>query len=259
MKNVNGTTLKNNKGFTLTEVLISTAIMSISFYMLAGAFTNIQSALQRTDYNASLFAVKNAFTGMLTSDAAWERIMRNNGSTFNCWRIGVNTLPATSCATVAAGAPRAFNPVNADGVGFTSGGSVPYAPATFPNHGFTMNGEVCTTFSTTSPDARCPVRINFTWIPICPAVGGCIKPESRVDMNFQFSFPAGRAPANLSVGAFSGSIRFPGQSEPIRVTTATGFNCPAGQIVTAFNQTSGAITCAAGAAILYPLGNEASR
>lgn len=238
----------------MIEILMSTAIMSVAFYMLSGSMANITSAMKKTDYNSNINSIKNTFANMIVDRRAWDFTTTNNtASGFACLNAVTNAT-GSQCTP----GTRPFTPYNSNGQLFSTGAGPTlrtYDPRNNATHGLTLDGRVCYTYRAPpqTPDPNgCYVRVDFTWTPRCRVGVPCFRPEVDVNMNFTFNMPNGnRALGPLAMNGFNRSIRVPGKSVPVRLVANAARRCPNGSVVVAVNPTTGALTCESGTHRIY--------
>lgn len=111
-----------------------------------------------------IVAVKTSFQYLLRHPGVWQATLNGNAS-MACLANG------TDCA----GQRGAFNV-------FDNNGSGIYRPTAQPTIGLNLNGQECTTYVApgTTGNPTCPIRLNLTWEPLCPAIGTCINPMVRI-------------------------------------------------------------------------------
>lgn len=181
--------MRTNKGFTLLELLVGVAIITISGLGIAG----LSSLVSRSTGEANAKFVVSNFKLLLQSTIenpeAWNNTVRANADgSMSCLANKV------SCSGGAGGAGStelaSFDLYDAEN-------HLIYK-ATKENTGFTKTSEVCSEFSQESAD--CPFRYDLKWKAICPNTGECLNPIISVQGTLQIS---SRAKNLNSEGNFS--------------------------------------------------------
>lgn len=170
--------IKKN-GFSVIEVLVALGLLSIVGVGTSTMVFNMMSSNNYVTMGNAALNLKTELTSILTDDRAWLNTINdivvnpNATANFNCLR--------TSTACTAGVYP--FTPKLVNNTLFR----VTYNPQTSAARGFDANGAVCNAFSAGIPNDACPIRYTFTWQPICPSTGACIRPQVRVRLIFDFS------------------------------------------------------------------------
>lgn len=192
--------VRSQTGFTMVEVLFTTAILSAAIYFVSGTMSELLTTVRMTDQSTSILSLRGILTSTVQDPAAWEKTisMTNQAdkkSIFACWN---DTKHGCSISTGGN-----FSMYGADGKLYLDS----YDPIKNPSQGFTVAGDLCNTFSTKKPDPKCPVRVVYSAAPICQPGSTCFKPEFNVTIDFQFSFPEGSQPAWADSEKFKRTIR----------------------------------------------------
>ena len=169
-KNLSLKIISNKSGIGILQILL---IISITATIGAGIIALVDN--NKKSLNAQLLKVStklltDTFNGLINDDMAWRNTTANNPN-MGCIYNGTNCAGSASSFTP-------FVPYNIDGTLFLNG----YNPNN-PSHGFSPVGDFCTTYSATTPTNRCPLRYTFTWQPICPASGPCVRSNIRIRIN----------------------------------------------------------------------------
>lgn len=221
--------MKDEAGITLIELMVVLATVTFLISLSGGLVGNVMSVSQKFNIEATLSSLRANYARTIADDAQWENTIADgviNGN-MSCLNTG---------ATCALGV-RNFTPRDrANEIAFGHDSSQ-------ANHGFTMEGGHCDTYSAGAPDPRCPIRVAFTWQPMCN--GTCQNPEVLVSVNFQFSFPAGSPLSSMVAAKHSFTITRPGSFQ-----SQVPVNCAANQYANGAN-TAGVRTCANAAAVAY--------
>lgn len=227
-----------NAGFTMIEVLVTTAVLSATIYLVSGTLNDLIRSVRSSDQMTSIQSLRNILTGMVLDQTAWaQTIARNNSSNkqspLKCWNDAKN-----GCSKAA---PGYFSLYGADGKLYLDS----YDPAKKSNMGFTTAGDVCNSFSLQKPNAKCPVRIMFKAEPICQPNTGCFKPEFKITVEFAFSFPAGSKPSWADPSKLNRELRTPGQTTPINLAGTSQTGCTTGFFPSGVNPLTGQVLCKA--------------
>lgn len=258
----------HQSGFTLVEVMVSTAILSIGIYMVAGYFIQTSMTNRQSKIRTNLVTLRNNFVALIQTNSSWNATLdrasgsispsyptssRGIASTGGGMMGGAGPTPTgvtSSSATFGAGIgcwksgqdcqgvsyPIKFTPVRANGEPYKG-----YDPQVSPNVGFNLDGEACYTFNLDNPDPNCPFRFEFSWLPNCPAGLTCYQPPSTVEIRFlTTSSDAGRAGPRLNPLNFSTTLYLPGRS----IALAGAIRCPQYQMIDIVNlQNTGSLDC----------------
>ena len=166
-------------GFSVVEVLVALGLLSIVGVGTSTMVFNMMSSNNYVTMGNAALNLRTELTSILSDDRAWVNTINDTtvnpdaSSAFGCLR--------TSTACAAGVYP--FTPKLVNNTLFRA----TYDPQTLAARGFNANGAICNTYSAAVPNDSCPVRYTFTWQPICPAAGPCIRPQIRIRLIFNFS------------------------------------------------------------------------
>ncbi len=171
-----------NKGFGLLEAVIALGITGV----VVLAVMNVTGLGLKTQFESNLkFSADNFRKNIiqhLNNPVAWTNTVNDAANaSLLCLRTNAN------CA--GGGGPfrvrDASNNIVWDAITNPPGGAA-------AQRGITPNGELCSTFNQAAGNDACPLRLNLTWTPVCPAAGACISPPVRVTgaMTYRNSTPA---------------------------------------------------------------------
>ncbi len=175
---------KSARGFTVAELIIVAGIGTLVASLASLIFLQVNSSRTQANLRANLTDLKNQYTALILDDWAWQATIndtaRNGLTTFDCLRN--RTLPCVPAGAIPGPLPPGyrFTPVNTDGSLLAQ-----YDPRNTPNQGFTPDGTPCNAWVDGVPNPACPIRIDFTWQPICPAGPGCINPPVEIRITFR--------------------------------------------------------------------------
>lgn len=155
----------------------------------------------------------DTFFNMISDDVAWRNTTTSNAS--------MACVAARTTCIVYAGGFTQFVPRSIDNTLFLGG----YNPVVNPSQGFSPEGGLCNTYSTTTPSDRCPLRYTFWWQPIC-AGGVCTGRNIRIEIRAFHSPASGMQRLNTTVGQSLYSMNFiRGMPDPARAAAlCTNFN-----------------------------------
>lgn len=228
-------------GLTLVEIVVSIGIASFVALLTSTLLVQVANSNQRLTLQTELSRIRNQYLQVLQSNSAWAATIADrtyNTSSFNCL--------SSTAACVAAG-PFAFTPLGPNGKPYQN--YKPSAPnAGAATAGFSPNGTTCTTYSAAAPNGQCPIRVDFTWKPICPPgpLANCKKPEVEIKMTFKLSLPAKTTGfTSMDMNRFSATLRRKGS-----ITNSLGlqYSCTATQVITGFKP-SGEPVCVEGSTV----------
>lgn len=173
---------------TLVEVLVVAATMVTLLSISGGIVGNVATMSNSFKIKSTLSSLKNQYVKILLDDNSWTETVNTNAN-MACLRTGGSCSGASSGIFI----PKDRIARNAFG----------YNPLPAGN-GFAPDGVRCTSFSFSSPDPLCPIRVKFIWVPVCGTT--CVNPEITVEMNFSLSFPEGSPYERISVSEYSVSL-----------------------------------------------------
>lgn len=153
------------RGFSVMEMVGFLGFVGVVTYAVI-SLTNISkrsSISSRVSFSGELLRKK--VLALTQDEAAWHATVQTNPN-LACLRTPVN------CAGSGPGKGGTFALRNADGTLF-------YDPVP-PTNGFSLEGEPCLTFNSAIGDNACPLRLTFSWQPICPTTGPCDHPKVRI-------------------------------------------------------------------------------
>ncbi len=193
------TVRKSSKGFSLVEVLIALAILTVFSLGILEMYKASLSFKTQGVTKLQVNQIRSKLVSCIQNNAAWAQTIAYAGNAvLNCLKNG-----GASCNSASNG------PIQVMDAGSTATGatacltnSVPGANPAFydtfnDNHGFTKDGVLCD--ASVSPD--CLFKPKIIWRAIPCAFGICPNPTSAVDISFTF-FP-GRNDANFAVNLAS--------------------------------------------------------
>lgn len=170
---------KNNSGMSIIEVIVAIGLLSIVGVGVSSLIGNMMTNNNYATMGNSALNLKAELTAILSDERAWKNTYTdaatNPDATANlgCIRAG------TDCAALI-GVESPFIPKLNSNTLFRGG----YTAAA--TQGFDVNGVMCNAY----PSNTCLMRYTFTWQPICPASGVCIKPSVRIRLIFTFNAAA---------------------------------------------------------------------
>ncbi len=160
----------NRSGIGIVQVLIFTSVAAAISVGIMALVDNNKKSLNNQLLKVSAKLLTDSFYGLVNDDKAWRNTTAANTS-MTC------ILNGTDCSPYASGFTQ-FVPRNTNNTLFLGG----YNPVANLNQGFSPEGDLCNTYSTTTPSNRCPLRYTFWWRPICPASPPCTRKNIRVEV-----------------------------------------------------------------------------
>lgn len=222
---------KNSQGgFSLIEMVVTCGVIAAVGLISANLMSQINTSNQKNNMQTSMALLRDEFISALQDRDAFAFTVAGNAGAPGSMTCITNLAGCTPGA-----AARAFNPFMRNNQPYLNA----YRPATTATHGFRPDGTFCNNYSAAVPNAQCPIRINFTWRPICVA-GLCVNPEVEIAINFVVSVPANMR-TNINVQRFSTVIRRKSTFTAPPATTV----CPANNAIIGFN-TDGTPMCRVG-------------
>ncbi len=167
-------------GFSLVEVLVAIGLLAIVGLGTSTMVFNMMNSNNYVTMGNSALNLKAELTSILTDDRAWVRTINDIAvnpdaiAAFNCLRNNTACNPSGVYT---------FTPKLANNSLFRA----TYNPQTSAASGFNLNGAICNAYSAATPNDLCPIRYTFTWQPICPSAGPCVRPQVRIRLIFNFS------------------------------------------------------------------------
>lgn len=237
---------KNNKAFSIMEVLVATGLISILTLAVSTLVTDLLKQQSNATLVSNVNTTKQQLASMIQDDRAWlntiaDATVNTDATTnLNCLRA----VSGSSCPT--SGGPYPFVPIGANGqLLFGS-----YNPIANQTQGFDKNGALCTGYNATTGNNNCQYRYTFFWTPMCPASGACLAPQAKVDIVFAHSPASGytrlsttknslsiiRGLPNTSY-SFSTCQLLKGTYDPATLTCTMpydNYTCPVGESVVGF-------------------------
>ncbi len=184
---------KTSKGFSLVEVLVSTAMMSIlGLGAVSISSLSNQSSLQLKTVRIVISA-RAQIEAAMKSPAAWRETTNRNAN-FNC----MTTTPGCSLSPTPDGF---YNFVLYD----SQGAQKLTYDATDPTSRISGQGGQCPV-GTADPSLDCPFKFQAQWRPNCQTYP-CLAPTIEIQINLIADFPSSlKVPLNLSNYSYS-SVR----------------------------------------------------
>lgn len=235
--------VRNQRGDIMVVVLIAVAITTFAASMYYDIFSQALSMQKKSDSITLLDVLENQVIWTIENDEAWKVTMANN--------------PAAACLRVnGAVCANATNPLDV----YLEDGTLLNRGNVASNEGFDYLGLACTGFSATSPNDKCPFKIEVSWTPncvgVCPATvlavtnGVPVDPNVRIDIRIRFSgnrqeytriYFDKRFQKNFIRGSIEGSLASScraarGTFDPKTQTCQlVQSSCPAGQVLNGFD------------------------
>lgn len=167
-------------GFTLIDILIAIGIMGLVITALASVLSYSGRISREDNKQISLLATRQfIFKALKNYDAFQNQTVANNA--------------AFSCADTHVACPG----TNGNFILYLANGAVAYDPSNALN-GFDHDGVACVSTSGNAPSASCPIRVDFSWVPIC--TNGCNPSSIEITVSFTtFRPPTPTSPAGTVV------------------------------------------------------------
>lgn len=189
--------MRNNRGLTLIETLISLALVLFFFEIAANLIQGNNKYVKNYEVISSVGFVRDNLLNILTNDLSWsETIHKAANTNFSCLQVN-NPYPADNCSGGGAGTHGSFALYQLDG-------NLYYDPQS-PTKGFDLSGQPCDQFDSANGNTTCPFRVDTNWTPICKA-GSCSGGSTmiKVDVTFSISLPRNfQVPININKFNFS--------------------------------------------------------
>lgn len=159
--------LNKSQGFSLIEVILTTAIFSISMIALASLidFVNIHS--KQSIEKDSLSQFRTQLINALQDKKSWLQTVSTSPSPSSSSLLCIKENTCTSSSQ--------GNFIN---VKNSIGGE--FYDSTSSTSGFDAKGIPCNSFSLTASDEKCPYRYDLSWSLSCPSTGACLDPGVKV-------------------------------------------------------------------------------
>jgi prepilin-type N-terminal cleavage/methylation domain-containing protein len=229
--------VRSNGGFSMVEMLVTTAILTSATYLIMGTMNDLMAGLKRTETSATFQMLRSNFSSMILDRVAWNNTIYMNPG-FSCWKKQAGCAGAGNIA---------FVPYTPDSKLYLN-----YDPVSNPKQGFQMDGRTCSSFDKKTPDPLCPLQIQFVAVPKC-AFNNCFRPQFEVSMKFDFALVnEGKQASLFSKGGLDRVMLTYSDAIPLQLTSATNPTvCPPDakgfpQLIVGFDQYTGAIQCATG-------------
>lgn len=162
----------NQKGFSLLELMISTAALSIGLVTVAAFSLNVQSSIQAAETKSTALSVNQDVTSLLYGKSSWKKTLETAGS--NHPDLGAPVNSELACIRDNTPCTPGEHPLSL----YDSGGSLKIDSQS-PDSGFSRDGSPCRSNDST----KCAINVGLTWTPACPNTGECIKPTINVKIS----------------------------------------------------------------------------
>ncbi|MFP5520676.1 MAG: hypothetical protein ACLGGX_12285 [Bdellovibrionia bacterium] len=173
--------LINNKGITLTQVLVMMSVISISSVAILNLMESQKNVQTEMNVKTTLMTLRQNILGTIGNHYAWSQT-RTKNFTMQCLSPSQPYCNPNS-------SQRALLAL------YDSSGTLLY-DSTDPQNGFTLSGQACNTYSVNGND-NCPIRIDIEWRGACAAVP-CADMEDMIHINFAYSPSTKSFPLNTS-------------------------------------------------------------
>lgn len=212
--------LVDERGFTLIEQIIVLAILGFLIAGTASVLPQILAMQKNSGRLATLNVLRSKVISTLRNSQAFQETLTDgaNAGAFVCW-----TSTPSDCSAIVA--PVAFTPVQSDGSRMFGS----YNPRGNPGHGFDFDGNFCTGYDAATPNPQCPIRLDLTWLPICPEVATglpCSRPSLQVQLTFSLSMPE-ELNFRVDLNQLNSTVLISGDSK-----IGHAENCPQYEVVT---------------------------
>jgi prepilin-type N-terminal cleavage/methylation domain-containing protein len=156
---------KNQRGFSITEVLAAAAISGMVVLGTSSIFVDSAKVESGQERQFWLAARRMEFQGVIRSQTGWNSILANN-SDMSCFAA------PTGCAAYTSPQPLKL-PLDTN-----------ILDGTKTTVGMNNKGELCNTFDATNGNPLCPVGIQLHWTALCDDVN-CFHAQPKVTIQFQ--------------------------------------------------------------------------
>lgn len=170
---------KANAGFTLVEVLVSSAILATSLLALSGFNNSVLNLDRSLKTRNNILQVKSGIISTLSNQKSWLATVDASGEkTSSDPSKKIN--PELACIRNSQPCQTGDHPLTIlDQNGDT------FLDADNQHAGFTRDGVACNAYGNTDPSNTCLYKLNVTWSPICPATGSCIRPQVSIRIQLE--------------------------------------------------------------------------
>ncbi len=231
-----------NRGFTVTEVLLTVAIASLVFVVVGTTIYNFSKSQVHMQQDQDFSQYKAQLERVMRADTAYLATMQNNPN-MAC------VLNKTNCA----GAGGEINLYD------EKGNVVPFLSLTVnATAGLTASGGLCNGFNNSNATSACPFKWIATWKAICSA-NPCLNPVAQISATLYYAanHPVGDVntvnyfvshqfkQTSSSDAAVCASMGGQLQGNPQRCVKPVGSyssQCPSGQYVSGFDN-QGNVLC----------------
>ena len=199
-----------SSGFTLIEILVTTAVMMIAFGVIITTVEAHRREVKRIAFISQLQSLREAAVAAIANQTAWQNTRNGNRTLMDC----MTKFPAT-CGVPVPNAPAAnFNLYDGTGKILINSNA--------PTSGFDEYGKPCGNYLA-SGSRDCPVRVRTTWNIVCSGADGCKYPEEYVSVLFDYSPPPGTGYVvnlnRINLKAFSRTNLLDNQSPTVTCAT----------------------------------------
>lgn len=184
--------LRSLNGFTLVEVMIAGAIMTVVIFASAEFMAQMARSQARLALVQTAQDFKHRVVETLTSSASWLATLSDPGNTtFSCLTDGSDSCMALSTRKgIGEDSSRNFRII-------TSTGTVVF-DSRDPSQGLSQRGSPCHSF----PSSDCPLRLEVTWTAACPAApiqAGVRCRPSEIEVEGHLVYNAGKSVTGATV------------------------------------------------------------
>lgn len=185
--------MRNERGFTLVEVMISSFVMALITLGAATMMTTGMKIIKSSDSTAWLEEMRREIVFAMKNEASFRQtVLDVRNPSMTCLRDkALDPNAVVSCA--GGGGP--INVVRKEDMGTL-------LDSTLPTAGFDKMGKVCNEFDPTNGNDRCPFKYNLVWRAHCTGQG-CSDPDVMVSGNLQVSFADKSVVLNPNLYKFS--------------------------------------------------------
>lgn len=170
----------DNKGFSTSEMIISSAIIAMSGLAISGFGQTANQYSRKIAMKAGISDVRSEIILASMSPKAWGLTVSNAGTIPAGKDVAMN--PELTCLKVGSTTPcdEGSYPLSL----LDSAGNI-LVDAQDPTQGFTMHGKQCNSFNINSTQSdECVFRYELSWQAVCPpALTSCLNPQVRLQAN----------------------------------------------------------------------------
>lgn len=179
---------KQNRGFTLVEIMVATGILLVGTMGLMTFVSAVKQMKTKTDTAELLIAKRAALMNVINSPKAWSQVVADGSNpSLACLRYNDSTSSNPGAQHAACDVSSAKGYLNISDGTLDADGTRLYLASTSATKGFDLQGATCNNFDDTSGSGTCPYKYKVYWQAACSnGASSCNNPLVRISLQLDY-------------------------------------------------------------------------